>query len=73
MTAARYILAWALYLIGDLVSRLPDVLRAYPVYTALMGWSDDIQGHGPGPWGSTVDESPLLTPPVQPLPSEPHP
>ena len=49
--------AFALYLLGDLVWRVFDRWTSIgmnkPIdrlYSCLMGWSDRVQGAGPGPW-----------------------
>jgi len=36
-----YPLAWALYYLGDLISRIPNF--NYTVYKNLMIWSSDVQ------------------------------
>jgi hypothetical protein len=52
-------LSWALYWMGDLVSklmaRMPDDPEwpcelLYPIYSRLMIWSSNVQGDGSGPW-----------------------
>lgn len=47
----RWILSWALYLLGDLVSKIiTDNGTFYRAYNCLMGWSVKVQGDGRGPW-----------------------
>lgn len=43
-------IAWALYWLGDLVSRLPSTKVGYDLYQWLMVKSDAFQGDGYGPW-----------------------
>lgn len=57
MKTARWALAWALFLIGDLVWRVFDVWTGigmhwpiYRTYSTLMTWSGEAQGSGRGPW-----------------------
>jgi hypothetical protein len=51
-----YVVSWALYWLGDLVSK-PMHYRygywLYPVYNRLMCWSVDVQDWAKvdGPWG----------------------
>lgn len=50
----KFLVAWAIYWMGDAVSRAMaagDWMRLNPVYNRLMLWSSDVQGNGPGPWG----------------------
>lgn len=54
---ARWLLAWSLFWIGDMVSRLDrwDVewlIRLWmPIYQRCMVWSSNIQGESDfGPW-----------------------
>ena len=42
--------AWALYWLGDLVSRWNGTDAGYDLYQWLMRTSDAVQGSGPGPW-----------------------
>ena len=53
----RVLVAFALYLLGDVVWRVFDCWTAvgmrgpiYRAYSALMDWSDKVQGDGQGPW-----------------------
>lgn len=58
----RWVIAWALYLLGDLASRAVTCLDsdeedpgwlfhlAFQAYQRLMLASDRVQGDGPGPW-----------------------
>ena len=53
----RWLLSWALYWLGDTVSRLDRwdvgwlIDLWMPVYQATMRWSSDIQGESEfGPW-----------------------
>lgn len=51
----RYLLAWTLYWMGDIVSKPMcryEFLggRLYPLYNKLMLASNDVQGDGGGPW-----------------------
>jgi len=51
-----YIVSWALYWLGDLVSKPMhyfDWAWLYPVYNHLMIWSADVQdwSGANGPWG----------------------
>jgi hypothetical protein len=55
----RALTAFALYLIGDLIWRAFDgwtrIGMHGPIYrlqSGLMGWSEKVQGDGPGPWTS---------------------
>jgi hypothetical protein len=50
--------SWALYWIGDAVSRISDGLlggRLYRLYSRVMVTASDIQGDGPGPWAKASD------------------
>ena len=58
--ACRYLVSWALYFVGDAVSRPMqhfDLAFLYPAYSRLITWSCCFQEEGgPGPWEFTRDE-----------------
>ena len=54
----RWALSWMLYLVGDLLSKPMirfDWAWLYPAYNTVMGWSDSVQGDGPGPWKKALE------------------
>lgn len=62
---SRFVAAWALYLLGDLVSRTLEPLFGhwfgwpYATYNRLMTWSNDVQGDGDGPWKHVNPDKPM--------------
>lgn len=59
----RWAIAWVLYWIGDLVSKMDRIDWEwlaniwYPVYNRCMYWSSNIQGSGHfGPWHKTPSQ-----------------
>jgi hypothetical protein len=55
----RRLLAWAVFLLGDAVSRVMNSAdwlgHLYPAYSRLMQWSDTIQGPSDrGPWSAVA-------------------
>ena len=60
MTAIRWLLAWLLYFLGDLISRPMmafDWAWLYRPYNKLMSWSSDIQVGEYGPWKSSEPDA----------------
>lgn len=53
----RWLISWTLYWLGDLVSKPMSRWdwHLYPLYNWLMQKANDVQGHGPGPWGPPED------------------
>ena len=51
----RRLAAWALYGLGDAISRVMFFGWLYPPYNWLMLKSEIIQGDGPGPWKPRSD------------------
>lgn len=61
----RWLLAWVLYWLGDMIERWNDDDRRFTAfgfnaYQRLMAWSDIVQSDGPGPWkpASDTDRNP---------------
>lgn len=53
----RYLLAWVLYSMGDLVTRRALLwVHGYRYYNWLMIKSEMVQGDGPGPWKNPPEE-----------------
>ena len=59
----RWLLAWILYILGDLVYRIfAKRWRGYTVYSKLLIWSHEVQGpSGNGPWGPEFGPPSLVT------------